>query len=138
MLTSRVRCTILVGARIRSVAWVCPKDSVSAFKNVVSRCVRVLVPNDMVFAVRSLVSKTELVSSWSRISFSWRSLLHFVVSHNMRTNSVYTDKNKNKIFLIYKEIQNEAVAKSNMRKGFLIYEEMGKYLTIYEKAVSHL
>jgi hypothetical protein len=51
---------------------------------------------------------------------------------------VYTDKNKNKIFLIYKEIQNGAVAKSHMRNGFLIYEEMGKYLTIYEEAVSNL
>jgi hypothetical protein len=25
-----------------------------------------------------------------------------------------------------------------MRKGFLIYEEMPKYLTIYEKAVSYI
>jgi hypothetical protein len=41
---------------------------------------------------------------------------------------VYTDKKENKIFLIYKEIQSGAVAKSNMRKGFLIYEE----------AVSHI
>jgi hypothetical protein len=48
------------------------------------------------------------------------------------------DKKEKKIFLIYKEIQNEAVAKSYMRKGFLIYEEMGKYLTIYEDAVSHV
>jgi hypothetical protein len=32
---------------------------------------------------------------------------------------------------MYKEIQNGAVAKSYMRKGFLIYEEMRKYLTIY-------
>ncbi len=31
-----------------------------------------------------------------------------------------------------------AVAKSNMRKGFLIYEEMRKYLVIYEEAVSHI
>ncbi len=46
-------------------------------------------------------------------------------------------KKENKIFLIYKEIQNGAVAKSYMRKGFLIYEEMSKYLTIYEEAVSH-
>jgi hypothetical protein len=30
------------------------------------------------------------------------------------------------IFLIYKEIQNGAVAKSYMRKDFLIYEEMRK------------
>jgi hypothetical protein len=32
----------------------------------------------------------------------------------------YTDKIEEKRFLIYKEIQSEAVAKSHMRKGFLI------------------
>ncbi len=32
----------------------------------------------------------------------------------------------------------EAVAKSYMRKGFLIYEEMRKYLVIYEEAVSQI
>jgi hypothetical protein len=32
--------------------------------------------------------------------------------------------------LIYQEIQMGAVAKSYMRKGFLIYEEMRKYLFI--------
>jgi hypothetical protein len=31
-----------------------------------------------------------------------------------------------------------AVAKADMRRGFLIYEEMQKYLTIYEEAVSHI
>jgi hypothetical protein len=31
----------------------------------------------------------------------------------------YTDEKENKIFLIYKEIQEGAVAKSYMRKGFL-------------------
>ncbi len=31
-----------------------------------------------------------------------------------------------------------AVAKSYMRKGFLIYVEMRKYLVIYEEAVSHI
>ncbi len=46
-----------------------------------------------------------------------------------------TDK---KNFLIFKEIQMGAVAKSYMRKGFLIYEEMCKYLVIYEEAVSHI
>ncbi len=30
-----------------------------------------------------------------------------------------------------------SVAKSYMRKGFLVYEEMRKYLTIYEEAASH-
>ncbi len=29
-------------------------------------------------------------------------------------------------------------AKSNMRKGFLIYEETSKCFTIYEEAVSHI
>jgi hypothetical protein len=48
-----------------------------------------------------------------------------------------TDKKEKKIFLIYKKIQKGAVAKSYMRKGFLIYEEMLKYLVIYESAVSH-
>jgi hypothetical protein len=41
-------------------------------------------------------------------------------------------KKENQIFLICKEIQSEAVAKSYMRKGFLIYEEMRKYFPIYE------
>jgi hypothetical protein len=47
-------------------------------------------------------------------------------------------KNKNKIFLIYRKIQSGAVAKSYMRKGSLIYEEMRKYFPIYEEAVSHI
>jgi hypothetical protein len=51
---------------------------------------------------------------------------------------LYTDKKENQIFLIYKTIQNRTVAKSYMREGFLIYEEMRKYLTIYEEAVSHI
>ncbi len=50
----------------------------------------------------------------------------------------YTVKKENQVFLIYQEIQNGAVAKSYMRKGFLIYEEMRKYLTIYEEAVSYI
>jgi hypothetical protein len=50
----------------------------------------------------------------------------------------YTDKKENKIFLVYREIQSGAVAKSYMRKGFLIYGEMRKYFPIYEEAVSHI
>jgi hypothetical protein len=49
-----------------------------------------------------------------------------------------TDKKENQIFLIFEEILNGAVAKSYMRKGFLIYEEMRKYFPIYEEAVSHV
>ncbi len=50
----------------------------------------------------------------------------------------HTDKKKIKIFFICKEIQSEAVAKSYMRKGFLIYEEMRKYFPIYEETVCHI
>ncbi len=39
---------------------------------------------------------------------------------------------------MYKEIQNGVVAKSFMRKGFLINEEMRKYFIMYEEAVSHI
>jgi hypothetical protein len=42
------------------------------------------------------------------------------------TFKYYTGKKENQIFLLYKEIQSGAVAKSYMRKGFLIYEEMRK------------
>ncbi len=51
---------------------------------------------------------------------------------------MYTDKIENKIFLLYKEIQMGSVAKSYIRKGFLIYEEMRKYFTIYKEAVSNI
>jgi len=43
-------------------------------------------------------------------------------------------KKENKIFLIYQEIQSGAVAKSYIRKGFLIYEKMHNF-PIYEEAV---
>ncbi len=43
-------------------------------------------------------------------------------------NPWYTDKKENQILVIYKEIQNGAVAKSYMTNGLLIY--MGKYLSI--------
>jgi hypothetical protein len=36
----------------------------------------------------------------------------------------------NQLFLIHEEFQSGAVAKSYMRKGFLIYEEMRKYFPI--------
>jgi hypothetical protein len=54
-----------------------------------------------------------------------------------RSLDYYTDKKENRIFLIYKEIQMGLGAKSFMRKGFLIYEEISKYFTIYEEAVLH-
>jgi hypothetical protein len=40
----------------------------------------------------------------------------------------YTDKKENQIFSIYMEIQNGAVAKSYMSKGFLIYVKCANIL----------
>jgi hypothetical protein len=54
--------------------------------------------------------------------------------------NVHTDIKENKILVIYKEIQMGSGAKSYMRKPkrFPIYEEMRKFFTIYEEAVSHI
>jgi hypothetical protein len=43
----------------------------------------------------------------------------------------HTDKKENQIFLIYKEIQNGAVAKSKMTNGLLIYGDIFAYFLIY-------
>jgi hypothetical protein len=45
---------------------------------------------------------------------------------------------ENQIFLIHKEIQSGAVAKSYMKKVFQMNEEMRKFFPIYEEAVSHI
>jgi hypothetical protein len=60
-----------------------------------------------------------LVSVWTA---AYRHTVYYFV--------IYTDKKENDIFLIYREIQMGSVAKSYTRKGFLIYVEMHKYLTI--------
>ncbi len=43
-----------------------------------------------------------------------------------------------RVELCIREIQNGSGAKSSMRKGFLIYEEMREYFVMYEEAVSHI
>ncbi len=40
----------------------------------------------------------------------------------------YTDKKEKEIFLIYKDIQMGSVAKSYMRKGFLIYAQIFNHI----------
>jgi hypothetical protein len=44
-----------------------------------------------------------------------------------------TDKKENQIFLIYKEIQSGAVAKSSIRKGFLIHMRKCAHISPYMK-----
>ncbi len=46
--------------------------------------------------------------------------------------SLNTDKKENQVFLIYKEIQSGAVAKSYMTNGLLIYGEIfARFLILY-------
>jgi hypothetical protein len=45
--------------------------------------------------------------------------------------SLYTDKKEKQTFLIYKELQNGAVAKSYMTNGLLIYGEIFTHFLIY-------
>ncbi len=64
---------------------------------------------------------------------------HQVQSPKIRLNNgTCTDKKENQIFLIYKEIQMGLGAKSNMRKVFLLYDEMRKFFPIYVEVVSHM
>jgi hypothetical protein len=46
-------------------------------------------------------------------------------------NNGYTDKKENRIFLLYKEILNGAVAKSYMTYGLLIYGEIFAHFLVY-------
>jgi hypothetical protein len=77
------------------------------------------------FILLLVLLKTQLEAVLTALSKNF-CLLHLKY-HKYR----YTDKKEKKIFLIYKEIQSGAVEKPYMRKGFLIYEEMRKYFTIY-------
>ncbi len=46
-------------------------------------------------------------------------------------SSRYTNKKENQIFLIFREIQNGAVAKSYVTNGLLIYGEKFAHFLIY-------
>jgi hypothetical protein len=51
--------------------------------------------------------------------------------HTFSSYREHTDKKENQIFLIYKEIQSGAVAKSYMTNGLLIYGEIFAHFLIY-------
>jgi hypothetical protein len=64
--------------------------------------------------------------------------LHEKRGQESLVSMLYTEKKKKKNFLIYKEIQMGSGAKSYMRNGFLIYEDLHKFITIYEEAISRI
>ncbi len=49
-----------------------------------------------------------------------------------------TDEKEYQIFLIYKEIQNGAVAKSYMTNGLLLYGEIFVHFLIFQEALPHI
>jgi hypothetical protein len=62
-----------------------------------------------------------------------------MVLFNLYINYVnFTDKKEKKIFLIYKEIQSGAVAKSYMTNGLLIYGEIFGHFLINYEALPHI
>jgi hypothetical protein len=68
--------------------------------------------------------------SWREWGFDIDFVRKTVVSHSFP--AVYhTDKKENQIFLIYKEIQIGAVAKSYRTNGLLIYGEIFTHFLIY-------
>ncbi len=83
-----------------------------------------------------------MAKSWFFMNGVLREKIHliaiWILSITATSLNSYTDKKENQIFLIYKDIQSGAVAKSYMRKGFLICEKMRKYFPIHEGAVSHI
>jgi hypothetical protein len=50
----------------------------------------------------------------------------------------HTDKKENQIFLIYREIQSRAVAKSYITNGLLTYGEIFAHFLRYQEALLHI
>jgi hypothetical protein len=73
------------------------------------------------------------IPTWSILAPSCSYRRHKVGPHLQKSCRVllYTDKKENKIFLIYKDIHNRAVAKSYMTNGLLIYGEIFAHFPIY-------
>jgi hypothetical protein len=55
-----------------------------------------------------------------------------------KADALCTDKKENQIFLIYREIQSGAVAKSYMTNGLLIYGEIFSHFLIYWEALPYI
>ena len=103
---------------VKFLKWACPK-------------LRIPSRNTL---IRRIVAREEMMTAHLiRQVYSFLFVAHWKV--------YCPDKKENQIFLIYKVIRSESVAKS--RKSFkllysVIYEEMRKYLPIYEEAVGHM
>jgi hypothetical protein len=71
------------------------------------------------------------LSHWIGEQYFISKPLSFFYKRQQPTCSLYTDKKENKTFLIKKENQNGAVAKSYMTSGLLIYGEIFAHFLMY-------
>jgi hypothetical protein len=84
-----------------------------------SRKSRVRLPLKLTQLKISLSAKTAITVTLPHLFLSLSSFC--LEEKTLPTLAAYTDKKENQLFLIYKEIQNGAVAKSYMTGGLLIY-----------------
>jgi hypothetical protein len=70
-------------------------------------------------AIDGAATRTQLLTA--KYLARWQNRLLQTKEAIMQYREPYTDQKGNKIFLIYKKIQNGAVAKSYMNNGLLIY-----------------
>ncbi len=91
-------------------------------------------------SVRQVSPQVHQLGEWrsARLDLLQYVIIRWISDPTVRRSKAALIKKEKKMFLIYKEIQSGAVAKSYMRKGFLIYEEMRKYFPIYDEVVSHI
>jgi hypothetical protein len=95
-----------------------------------------LVPGGRAAVIKQSVANSKITHISNCLTMQYQACGSSSQKKKILLINLHTDK-KNEI-LIYKEIQMGSVAKSNMRKGFLIFKEMRKYLVIYEEAISHI
>jgi hypothetical protein len=78
-----------------------------------------------------MVTVLHALSYYSWVHASSKTFVYPPHEFLLNQYGLYTDKKENLIFLIYKEIQKGAVAKSYMTNGLLIYGEIFAHFLIY-------
>ncbi len=84
----------------------------------------------------SLHKQTNIIQNMTKNIFLLVS--SFIIEQLWKKVIIRTDKKENQIFLTYKENLDWSSCKVIYEEGLPVYEEMRKYLTIYEEAVSHI
>ncbi len=84
--------------------------------------------NFLIYEENFLFIFISVVYPLNNIAYCWPIFLSVMLAQECYP---YTDIKENQIFLIHKEIQNRAVARSYMTNGLLIYGEIFAHFLIY-------